>query len=115
MNMNMHYFNRYHDLFKEKQLDLWRTETLEYIDGGLIAYKIVTGNQHIFTYFQCFRPNVWLLILFSVLIMSIVLTLIQKRYNEFFKNLWFLFISLISESNAKNILLNNINKSLIGF
>ena len=86
------------------------------MDVGSIAYKITPRSQPLFTYFQCFSPDLWLFIFALIIVISSIISFNEENISKLPENIFNVFIIFISKSIPNSIKMNiKFNKLLIGF
>jgi len=97
-------------------ITLFTSNYFDFMDVGSIAYKITPRSQPLFTYFQCFSPDLWLFIFALIIVISSIISFNEENMSKLSENIFNVFIILISKSIPNSMKMNNkLNKLLIGF
>ena len=72
----------------------------EVMEGQIIS-RVVHGERDIFNFMLVYELPVWILLLFSIILISFTFSLADKSFSKFFSNLWKYSYLILSEPIPK--------------
>ena len=77
--------------------DVSHSVTIDYMDSGSVLYRVQSGSQPMLSYFQCFSPSLWTLILMLGIMVSIILTSTSKSWSNVFDITWSVLVLMFAK------------------
>jgi uncharacterized membrane protein YcgQ (UPF0703/DUF1980 family) len=89
------------------------TRKLGILSEGHILSAIRPGQRYIFDYFLSFDTKVWLFMILTLIIISLMMSLTQRSFKLILSNFWHFSSILLSEIFPKRMITNNLTQRII--